>query len=141
MQELTFQLDEVEYRMTPANAMGAWSALKKVLKLAQGIQLGEDMSKIGESLLGALFAHLGSPEIKAVEEIVLSHTVVNLQGQQYRLSHQFDKHFNQYRGHLLPVLMKGVQYQFADFFIGGGGLLKDMLPSINPLNLAPPANP
>ncbi|WP_410679084.1 phage tail assembly chaperone [Avibacterium paragallinarum] len=141
MQEFVFQLDEVEYRMTPANAMGAWSALKNALKLAQGIQLGEDTTKIGESVLGALLAHLGSPEIKAIEDIVLNHTVANLHGQQYRLSHQLDKHFNQYRGHLFPVLINGTRYQFADFFIGGGGLLKDMLPSINPLNDIKPANP
>lgn len=132
-QELVFSLDEVEYRMTPANAMGAWNALKNALKLASHIQLSGESNKLGEAMLTGLLAHLGDPSIKAIEDIVLQHTVVNLNGTQYRLSNQLDKHFNQYRGHLLTVLVKGVRYQFADFFTAGGTLLSDMLPSINPL--------
>lgn len=129
-QQKAFELDGVEYVMTPANAMSSWVALKNALKLAEGFQLdfsSGDKQKIGLNVLQNLLANLGDPSVQALEEIVLKHTVCKSEGKSYRLSDNPDRHFNQYRGHLIPILIEGVKYQFADFFSGGGGLLKTML--------------
>ncbi|NBI12493.1 hypothetical protein GVX81_02415 [[Haemophilus] felis] len=128
-----FELDNVQYVMTPANAMSAWSAVKNALKLVQGVDLSsvkvESQEKIGYAVLTHLLGSLGDPAVKALEDIVLKHTSCNVEGVKYRLSDNPDKHFNQYRHHLIKVLMEGVIYQFADFFSGGKALLSDMLPA------------
>lgn len=125
-QELKLDLDGVSYTMTPANAMSSWMALKNAMKLAQGLSLsgvfGKDKQQAGAELLQGVLANLGTPEVKALEDIVLKHTVCSLDGKNYRLSDNPDKHFNQYRHHLIPILVQGVKYQFGDFFNVGGML-------------------
>ncbi|OOF40940.1 hypothetical protein BKK47_02610 [Rodentibacter mrazii] len=121
-------IENVTYTMTPANAMAAWTALKNAMKLLQSVDLSSlgDGKKLGANVLTTVLANLGDPSVKALEDIVLKHTSCEQDGKQYRLSERFDSHFNQYRGHLIPVLKEGLMYQFADFFIGGGGLLNSM---------------
>ena len=121
-------IEDVTYTMTPANAMAAWTALKNAMKLLQSVDLSSlgDGKKLGANVLTTVLANLGDPSVKALEEIVLKHTACEMDGKQYRLSERFDAHFNQYRGHLITVLKEGLMYQFADFFIGGGGLLSNM---------------
>lgn len=132
-QRKQFTLEDITYTMTPANAMAAWTALKNAMKLLQSVDLfvasaGENAGKkIGANVLTTVLANLGDPSVKALEDIVLKHTSCEQDGKQYRLSERFDSHFNQHRGHLIPVLKEGLMYQFADFFIGGGGLLNNML--------------
>lgn len=123
-----FDIDGVSYKMTPANAMAAWSAVKNALKLLNGVNLsGADNKAMGASVLTGILANLGDPSVKALEDIIYKHTVAIVEsGEPYRLSDKFDAHFNQYRSHLLEVLQKGLIYQFADFFKGGGGLLKNI---------------
>ncbi|MBN6075804.1 hypothetical protein HYE60_11220 [Aggregatibacter actinomycetemcomitans] len=133
-QSKQFTLEDITYNMTLANATASWSALKNALKLVQHVDLsniGNGKGNIGANMLTAILANLGDPSIKALEDIVLKHTSCEQDGKQYRLSERFDAHFNQHRGHLLPVLKEGLVYQFADFFIGGGGLLSSMLPNLN----------
>ena len=119
-----FTIEDVTYTMTPANAMSAWTALKNAMKLLQSV----DLSALGDSKkLGAtVLANLGDSSVKELENIVLSHTACEQDGQKYRLSERFDSHFNKHRGHLITVLKEGLTYQFADFFIGGGGLLNNI---------------
>lgn len=132
-----FTLEDITYKMTPANAMAAWTALKNAMKLLQAVDLsavsaGEKAGKqLGANVLTTVLANLGDPSVKALEDIVLKHTTCEQDGKSYRLSERFDSHFNQHRGHLLPVLKEGLMYQFADFFIGGGGLLNNMLGKLN----------
>lgn len=125
-QQFQFDLDGVSYTMTPANAMSSWTALKNAMKLAQGLSLdgvfGKNKQQAGAEILQGLLANLGTPEVKVLEDIVLKHTVCSLDGKNYRLSDNPDKHFNQYRSHLIPILVKGVKYQFGDFFNVGGML-------------------
>nr|DAD91861.1 MAG TPA: tail assembly chaperone protein [Myoviridae sp. ctKZW4] len=132
-QSKQFTLEDITYNMTPANAAVAWAALKNALKLVQHVDLSNlgNAGNIGANMLTAILANLGDPSIKALEDIVLKHTSCEQDGKQYRLFERFDAHFNQHRGHLLPVLKEGLVYQFADFFIGGGGLLSSMLPNLN----------
>lgn len=135
-QSKQFTLENITYTMTPANAAASWSALKEALKLVQHVDLsslGKEKGNIGASMLMAILANLGDPSIKALEDIVLKHTSCEKDGQLYRLSERFDAHFNQHRGHLLSVLKEGLVYQFADFFIGGGGLLNATLPTQTPI--------
>nr|DAS26424.1 MAG TPA: tail assembly chaperone protein [Caudoviricetes sp.] len=121
-------IEDVTYTMTPANAMVAWTALKNAMKLFQSVDLSSlgDSKKLGANVLTTVLANLGDQSIKSLEDIVLKHTSCEQDGKQYRLSERFDSHFNQHRGHLLPVLKEGLVYQFADFFIGGGGLLSNI---------------
>ena len=122
MESKQINIENVTYTMTPANAMTAWTALKNAMKLLQSV----DLSSLGASVLTTVLANLGDPSIKALEDIVLKHTSCEQDGKLYRLSERFDSHFNQHRGHLIPVLKEGLMYQFADFFIGGGGLLSNI---------------
>ena len=104
-QQIEFELDGVRYAMTPANAFKAWNVLKKALKIAQGVSVNGSKEDLG-----------------------LSHATAQVDGKTYRLSDRLEPHFNQYRHHLIGVLVRGVKYQFADFFKGGQTLLKDILP-------------
>lgn len=128
-------IDGVQYTMTPANAMASWQALKNALKLANNVHFtGSDKQQIGASVISSLLSNLGDPSLKALEDIVLNHTTtIDENGKPFRLSQNPDKHFNQYRSHLLQVLVEGVKYQFGDFFSGGGKLLNAMLPAVNPI--------
>lgn len=132
-QRKQFTLEDVTYTMTPANAMAAWTALKNAMKLLQSVDLSnlgagkKEAKDMGFSVLTTVLGNLGDPSVKALEEIVLKHTSCEQDGKPYRLSERFDSHFNQHRGHLISVLKEGLIYQFADFFIGGGGLLNNML--------------
>lgn len=123
-----FTIEDVTYTMTPANAMSAWTALKNAMKLLQSVDLSAlgDSKKLGVGVLTTVLANLGDSSVKELENIVLSHTACEQDGQKYRLSERFDSHFNKYRGHLIAVLKEGLTYQFADFFIGGGGLLNNI---------------
>lgn len=123
-----FTIEDVTYTMTPANAMSAWTALKNAMKLLQSVDLSAlgDSKKLGVGVLTTVLANLGDSSVKELENIVLSHTACEQDGQKYRLSERFDSHFNKYRGHLITVLKEGLTYQFADFFIGGGGLLNNI---------------
>ena len=123
-----FTIEDVTYTMTPANAMSAWTALKNAMKLLQSVDLSAlgDSKKLGVGVLTTVLANLGDSSIKELENIVLSHTACEQDGQKYRLSERFDSHFNKHRGHLITVLKEWLTYQFADFFIGGGGLLNNI---------------
>lgn len=126
-----FEIDGVGYTMTPCNAGAAWAAIKNALKLLQSVQgininpaNPNERSRVGVAVLGVVLSNLGDPSVKALEDIIYKHTVAQTTDDKpYRLSDAFDKHFNQYRGHLLPVLKEGLIYQFADFFTGGAQLL------------------
>lgn len=123
-----FTIEDVTYTMTPANAMSAWTALKNAMKLLQSVDLSAlgDSKKLGVGVLTTVLANLGDSSVKELENIVLSHTACEQDGQKYRLSERFDSHFNKHRDHLIAVLKEGLTYQFADFFIGGGGLLNNI---------------
>lgn len=131
--EFKFELDGVQYLMTPSNAFTAWSALKKALKLVQGVDLSgiatlKDKKQIGFATLTTLLSNLDSPAVQAIEDMVLHHTTVKIgDDKPFRLSDRKDQHLNDYRHHLINLLVSGVKYQFGDFFKGGSGLL----PSIN----------
>lgn len=126
-----FELNEITYTMTPANADRAWKAVKHALKLLENINLPtiEDKTGVGTTILTTVLANLGEPPVAEIEALILSHTTCQIGDQSYRLSDKFNAHFNQYRSHLLLVLKEGLIYQFSDFFSGGGELLKSMLPA------------
>ncbi len=113
-----FELDGITYRMTPANAMAGWAALKQAGKLLEGIKVSPNQD--GNLEIGTLLAHLGSPQVAEIERLIYEHTTVQTnQDKPFRLSHQLETHFNQHRSHLIRVLLEGCKVQFADFFKGG----------------------
>lgn len=133
-----FEYGGVTYLMTPANAMSSWQALKNALRLLQGVDLSQinsgKLEVIGASFISTALANLGDPSVKALEEIVLKHTVYQGEQGNQRLSDNPDRHFNRYRSHLIPVLMEGLKYQFGGFFSGGGELLKGIITTIPTIN-------
>ncbi|MBN6711141.1 hypothetical protein JFL47_07845 [Haemophilus haemoglobinophilus] len=133
-----FEYGGVTYLMTPANAMSSWQALKNALRLLQGVDLSQinsgKLEVIGASFISTALANLGDPSVKALEEIVLKHTVYQGEQGNQRLSDNPDRHFNRYRSHLIPVLMEGLKYQFGGFFSGGGELLKGIIATIPTIN-------
>ncbi|MBP6018799.1 MAG: hypothetical protein KA735_04855 [Burkholderiaceae bacterium] len=115
--EKRIELDGCTYIMRPANAMAAWSALKAAGAVFKGLEV--DSGDIGKTKIdiGAILGNLGDPAIAKVEKIVLEHTNVQPEdGKAYRLADQMETHFNDRRGDLIPVLVAGIQYQYADFF-------------------------
>lgn len=136
-QQMQFELDGIQYTMTPANAMSSWQAIKNALKLVSTVNLtGDNTKQIGANVISGILSNLGEPSLKALEDIVLNHTsIIDENGKLFRLSNNPDKHFNQYRHHLISVLAEGVKYQFGDFFKDGSKLLTAMLPVKTPLKL------
>ena len=126
--EHRINLDGISYVMRPANAMPAWNALKKAARLLQGVKI--ERGEGSESLaIGAILANLGDPVVAEIEALVLQH--VNAQpedGAAFRLADRADAHFNQHRGHLLPLLIEGGKYQFGDFFAAAMPALSAILP-------------
>lgn len=133
----TITLDNVTYTMTPANAMASWNAIKNALALIKEIDLAGDVNDLGQNVIVLIASNLGNPAIKTMEDIVLSHTTASVSGAQaYRLSNDLDRHFNQFRSHLITILIEGVKYQFGDFFAGGSSLLTSMTPLSTSLTTA-----
>lgn len=118
----------VEYRMTLANAMQSWSALKKAGKLLKGVSSADivgDDSKIDKSkamlaIVETLLENAGSPEFAEIERLVFNNTIVVVNGDAKKLPTILDRHFNEYRSHIFSVLQKGVVFQFGGFFSGSG---------------------
>ena len=118
----------IEYRMSLANALQSWAALKKAGKLLKGIGsadiVGEDKkidkSKAIISLVEAFLENASSPEFSEIEKLIFNNTVVVSNGEGKKLPTIQDAHFNTNRSHILPVLQKGLVFQFAGFFSGNG---------------------
>jgi hypothetical protein len=123
--ELKFSIDGVQYVMTPANSMAAWTSLKRAASIFKGVDIEEVKKGDGQEgrtsmAIGTLISNLGDPAIAEIEALVFASTAVQDTGKSaYRLSDDLDGHFNQHRAHLLEVLVRGVKYQYTDFFTGG----------------------
>ncbi|AKJ42830.1 phage tail assembly chaperone [Pragia fontium] len=120
-----FSVDDVTYVMTPANAVAAWSALKKAASLLRGLEFGHGQQPVS---IGTLLSNLGDPVVNDIEKLVFEHTSVSIEGNAFKLSNKVNEHFNKYRSHMINVLVEGVKYQFSDFFSGGESLLSGLLP-------------
>lgn len=122
--QLDIELDGVRYVMTPADAVSAWNALKSAGALLQGMQASGfgsaenvDQTAIVTAAISTILSNLGRPEVVQLEKIVWGATVTSVDdAKPYRIRDKFNEHFNEYRGHLLPLLMAGIKYQFSDFF-------------------------
>jgi hypothetical protein len=118
----------IEYRMTLANALQSWAALKKAGKLLKGIGSADivgadskiDKSKAILALVEALLENAGSQEFSEIERMIFNNTIVVENGEAKKLPTIQDRHFNVNRSHILPVLQKGLMYQFGGFFSGNG---------------------
>lgn len=118
----------VEYRMTLANALQSWGALKKAGKLLKGIGSADivgaenkiDKSKAMLALVEALLENASSPEFTEIEKLVFANTIVIENGDAKKLPTIQDRHFNVNRSHIIPVLQKGLLFQFGGFFSGNG---------------------
>lgn len=118
----------IEYRMSLANALVSWAALKKAGKLLKGIGSADivdadkkvDKPKAMLALVEAFLENAGSAEFSAIEELIFNNTIVVTNGEGKKLPTIKDAHFNVNRSHILPVLQKGLVFQFAGFFSGNG---------------------
>ena len=119
--EKKIELDGCTYIMRPANAIASWNALKAAGAVFKGMELeqpakGQDLGK-SKIDIGAILGNLGDPAIAKIERIVFDHTNVQVAGENpFRLADRLETHFNDRRGDLIPVLVAGIQYQYADFF-------------------------
>lgn len=118
----------IEYRMTLANALSSWGALKKAGKLLKGIGGADivndnkevDKSKAMLALVEAFLENAGSAEFSDIEKLIFNNTIVVENGDAKKLPTIQDRHFNTNRSHIIPVLQKGLVFQFAGFFSGNG---------------------
>ena len=127
METKEFDIDDIKYIMTPANAIRAWNALKKAGVLFRGIDVSAQ-ENTKSNALGAILSNLGEPVVQDIENLVYEHTKVRINGEVFKLSAQTNEHFNQYRSHLIQVLVEGATYQFEDFFNGGMSSLNRLMP-------------
>jgi len=122
--QLDIELDGVRYVMTPADAVSAWNALKSAGALLQGMQASGfgtadnvDQTAIVTAAISTILSNLGRPEVAQLEAVVWGATAALVAGRKpYRIRDKFTEHFNEHRGHLLPLLMAGIKYQYSDFF-------------------------
>ncbi|MCG9064717.1 hypothetical protein LH425_06620 [Laribacter hongkongensis] len=137
--EKRITLDGITYIMTPANANLAWDVLKRAGRLLNGVEVSKDDAKGGAGkAIGAILSNLGDPAVTEIENLVFGHTnVVPADGKPFRLQDKRAEHFNQYRGHMMPLLMQGASYQFGDFFTGGMAALGQLFPNMTQLVLPP----
>ena len=123
-------IENREYRFKKLNASKCWVAIKDVLKMVGKMDLlqatnGEGATQaLGVNILKGVLENLGAPEMKKVEDLILSHTFF-IEGE-YFLNERFDEHFNQYPQDLVTVLLEGAKFQFLPFFKGGAKLLGNM---------------
>lgn len=125
--EHRIELAGCTYIMRPANAIASWHALKAAGAVFKGMEI--DSASVGNVSkskvdIGAILGNLGDPAISKVERIVFEHTNVQPEGESaFRLVDRLETHFNDRRGDLIPVLIAGIQYQYADFFISAAPAL------------------
>lgn len=120
--EKVLELDGVEYRFHMLDASTAWGLLTNALStintqdLAQ-VSVGNEETSL--ALVGAVLNKINTPQLKSIQEKIWRNIVVNKNGNTYRISDNFDQHFNEYRGHLIKLLWEGLRFQFSPFFAGG----------------------
>lgn len=129
MEPKQIEIEEVKYTFNPANAIRAWNALKKAGVLLKGLDVTQGQDEAKSVAIGAILGNLGDPVMKDIEDLIYDHTTVSIEGKVFKLSSQLNEHFNQYRGHLVEVLVQGAMYQFEDFFKGGMSSLNRLMPS------------
>lgn len=124
------ELDNVTYRFRYINASKAWNLITSTLSTLKSddlksIEVDTEGDATGNiAILGAVLSKINTPEFKHVQQEVLNHVTFTIDGQTSKLdSTNFDTHFNQYRSHLLRVLIAGVKFQFYPFFKDGLGFL------------------
>ena len=132
MDSKEFTIDGIRYVLKPANAISAWNALKKAGVLLNGLSMGSDQEGAKSVAMGAILSNLGDPVVKDIENLIYSHTCADIDGKVYLLSDNMKEHFNQYRSHIIPVLIEGAMYQFEDFFKGGMSSLSRLMPQTPP---------
>lgn len=120
--EHRLELQGATYVMRPANATAAWRALKAAGAVFKGMAVSSETKSVD---VGVLLGNLGDPAVAQIEDLVFEHTNVipTDGGQPFKLSARMDEHFNTCRDHMIPVLIAGVRYQYADFFSGAGAAL------------------
>lgn len=118
--EKRIELEGCTYIMRPPNALASWNALKAAGAVFKGMEIdSQHVGEVGKSKVdvGAILGNLGDPAIAQIERIVFDHTSVQPEGEKaFRLADRIETHFNDRRGDLIPVLVAGIQYQYADFF-------------------------
>lgn len=139
--EKRLELDGATYIMRPANAIASWNALKAAGAVFKGMEIeSARVGQVGKSKIdiGAILGNLGDPAIAKIERIVFEHTNVLEagSGQPFRLIDRLETHFNDRRGDLIPVLVAGIQYQYADFFTSAAPTLANLFGKAKALTAA-----
>lgn len=125
----TLNIETREYRFEKANASKCWGAIKSALEIVGDINFSingkDDSQAMGLNIFKGVLANLGNPALKELENLILSHTTF-VEGKGYRLSDNFNEHFNEYPQDLFKVLIEGAKFQLLPFFPNGEKLLKSM---------------
>lgn len=114
-------IGNVTYIMRPANFDMAWAALKAAGALFKGLQVSNREDALD---VGVLLGNLGDPAIAKIEQVVIEHTNVQVEGDTpFKLSSRLNEHFNDHRGNYIPLMLAGIRFQYADFFAGAAPAL------------------
>ncbi|MEX3929742.1 phage tail assembly chaperone [Paraburkholderia sp. BR10936] len=129
--ERKITLGDVTYVFMLAPAEPAFDMLlEHVTPLLQGFTVPLDKAgHISEWPVGRFAAGLSSPDARVIREFLYKYiAVARSGGQPFRLEDDGQRavHFNHYRGHMIPLILKAFQFQFDSFF--DGGVLAQILP-------------
>lgn len=124
-------LDEVEYVMTPINAVQGWANLQKMLGAIGRSKMMNGGDGSMATAIALAFSVMDGKELAEIQHMVLESTVVKIDGAApFKLKDQAETHFNTWRSHLPQLLVEGALYQFEDFFTGIRATLGSLFPGM-----------
>lgn len=127
----TLPLDDVDYVMTPVNAVQGWACLQKMLGAIGRSKMMNGGDGSMATAIALAFSVMDGKELADLQRMVLDSTVVKMGGAMpFKLADQAETHFNTYRAHLPQLLVEGAMYQFEDFFTGIRATLGSLFPGM-----------
>lgn len=126
----TLTLDEVDYVMTPVNAVQSWSCLQKLLGAIGRSKMMNGGDGSMATTIALAFSVMDGKELAELQRMVFDSTVVRTGTMPFKLSDQAETHLNTYRAHLPLLLVEGALYQFEDFFTGIRATLGSLFPGM-----------
>ncbi|MGE9550445.1 phage tail assembly chaperone [Erwinia amylovora] len=126
----TLTLDDVEYIMTPVNAVHGWACLQKLLGAVGRSKMMNGGDGSMATAIALAFSVMDGKELADLQRMVFDSTVVRTGAMPFKLADQAETHLNTWRSHLPQLLVEGALYQFEDFFTGIRATLGSLFPGM-----------